>query len=168
MAVRLPSDIVADVMMNADPVRRGSAVARLQSAKGDEAPFAGAMERVQARAVASISAGNAMPSAESLTSAPGAVRKQDEHDSAYKGFERMVLRNLFETLLPNDESGTFGGGPSAGIWRSMAADQLAGVYTENGGIGVAKMLSSGNDGAGLRRESQWPYFAMNNLNALRG
>lgn len=169
MAVRLPSDLVADVMMNADPVRRGSAVARLQAkGTGGGDQFAGALKQVQDEPVPAFATRYTLPSERRLTSSPGTIRQQDEPNTAYQGFERMVLRNLFETLLPEEQSGAFGGGPSAGIWRSMAADQLAGVYAENGGIGIAKMLAAEGAGAGLRRESQWPYFAMNNLDAKSG
>lgn len=87
-------------------------------------------------------------------------------DSAYRGFERLVLRNLFETLLPGEESGSFGEGPSAGVWRSMAADQLAGVYSEQGGIGIARMVSDNT--STLRREGQWPYFSQGAISTVKG
>ena len=77
----------------------------------------------------------------------------------------MVLRNLFEALLPGEETGSFGGGPSAGIWRSMAADQLAGVYSEGGGIGIADLVSG--EELVLRRETQWPYFSKGAISTFR-
>lgn len=85
----------------------------------------------------------------------------------YQGFERMVLRNLFESLLPDEQSGAFGGGPSAGVWRSMAADQFAGVYASTGGVGIARMLSRDSEPDVLRRDTQWPYFAMDSIDSAR-
>ena len=76
-----------------------------------------------------------------------------------------MLRNLFESLLPKEESGAFGSGPSAGVWRSMAADQLAGLYAGTGGIGIAAELSSE---VGGRDGSQWPYFSTRKIEAFTG
>lgn len=164
MAVHLPSDIVSDVMRNADPARRGAAVARLQSAAGP-----GAMEF--ARAVEGVGQNSSAMTAEAgkaLSAAPGSVANPSEVTEAYRGFERMVLRNLFETLLPEESTGSFGGGPSAGVWRSMAADQLAGVVAENGGIGIAAMIDGSGDEPGPKRSGQWPYFALDSIGSVRG
>jgi hypothetical protein len=86
---------------------------------------------------------------------------------AYVDFERMVLRNLLESLLPTSESGAYGAGPSAGIWRSLAADQLAGLYAGSGGIGIAETLSAGKDRDGSS-QGGWPYFATDKIEAFSG
>ena len=151
MAVRLPSDLIVDVMRNAVPSRREAAIAKLQSMGTTAEPtFANAVGKGMLLTEA----------APSGTSTHGTA--------AYRGFEQMVLRNLFETLLPSEESGTFGGGPSAGIWRSMAADHLAEAYGNSGGVGIEKILESSNKQEGPRRESGWPYFSMDGIELLRG
>ena len=145
MAVTLPSDLVADVMRAADPARLASAQAKLRSTGGDApADFAAVLNPVPTRAANTAAASD-----------------------PYQGFERMVLRNLFETLLPQENSGAFGGGPSAGVWRSLAADQLAGVYADSGGIGIARMLR-GPEQEGGEAEGAWPYFSAGKIEAFTG
>ena len=167
MAVSLPSDLIVDVMRNADPARRSAATAKLSSAgESTGGQFASAIEYLQAPKSKSGEALVELVPA-SLPRASSSLSQQpDEKDSAYQGFERLVLRSLFEALLPGEETGSFGGGPSAGVWRSMAADQLAGVYSESGGIGIAELLNG--DEASLRREAQWPYFSKDAISTFRG
>jgi hypothetical protein len=79
----------------------------------------------------------------------------------------MLLRNLFEALLPDTESGAFGSGPSAGVWRSMAADQMASVYTEAGGTGIARILEE-RSGSISAQQGQWPYFRAGQISDFTG
>jgi len=168
MSVTLPSDLVADVMRNADPARRSAAVGRLTSAAGAAGQtFASAIDGVQAASAFAADSAPEEVQVPTSTSSPGSGGLAAK-SGTYQGFERMVLRNLFETLLPSEQSGTFGGGPSAGVWRSMAADQLAGVYAKNGGIGIAKMLEGAAHGSTPRRSAEWPYFSMGSIGALTG
>ena len=166
MAVHLPSDLVADVLRNADPSRREAAVSRLRSMVTNPASgFAGVVE-----AAGTHLSGQAVNVADEGVQGAGSQRVQagGQNDArAYRGFEQMVLRNLFESLLPNEESGAFGDGPSAGVWRSMAADQLAGVYTNSGGIGLQAMLAPVGGQHGPRREAGWPYFSVGGISLLR-
>lgn len=162
MAVTLPSDLVLDVMRNADPNRRSAAVARL-SASGPS--FTDVVETTGSGAMPGAASG--LDTSQHTLRNRGSEVNQRKAD-AYQGFERLVLRNLFETMLPDEASGTFGSGPSAGIWRSMAADQLAGVYAQSGGIGVAEMLSSSAKSTVPQREPQWPYFELQPIKAFTG
>lgn len=164
MAVSLPSDLIVDVMRNADPTRRNAAVARLQSL-GGSAEFASTIDGVAPMNVAPE--GKLQdPSPVVLTSSPGMRTRPEPKSDAYRGFEHMVLRNLFESLLPDEKSGAFGSGPSAGVWRSMAADQLAGVYTQAGGVGIARMLAGGSSDSAPEPVAQWPYFAMKSISTI--
>ena len=163
MAVALSSDLVMDVMRNADPARRNVAVARLQAASGSpevQTAFEGVVDSVHP-----MDAVNAGPPLALTFSGRRTVSKPPE--TPYQGFEQMVLRNLFETLLPESESGAFGSGPSADIWRSMAADQMAGVYADAGGVGIARMLENrGNDTPS--HQGQWPYFSVAQIKDFEG
>lgn len=165
MAVKLSSDLVADVMRNADPVRHAKATARLNSLDGpNSASFAGALDGLQNSERAT---GGRPASSSGTAGAQPALQKNGKSD-AYEGFERVVLKNLFETLLPDEKSGAFGGGPSAGVWRSMAADQLAGVYSESGGVGIARMLNGAEANGIPKKEAQWPYFSLNPIKTFAG
>ena len=81
----------------------------------------------------------------------------------------MVLRNLLEQLLPASESGSFGTGPSAGVWRSIAADQLANVYAQGGGLGISSMLEAHDQPVSKEVVGeQWPYFSATAIRAFTG
>jgi hypothetical protein len=159
MGLSLPSDIVLDVMRNADPVRLSSATSKLQAigAEGSSSDFAGVLSTAEGQAPLSLPVGDAAPA----RSASGAAAQHVE-------FERMVLRNLLESLLPDAASGVFGTGPSAGVWRSLAADQLAGLYAESGGIGIARTLSVETVSSPEVKDLQWPYFSSERIEAFSG
>ena len=163
MAVKLPSDLIVDVMQRADPARKNSALARLRSAGNGSSEFAMTVDR--------ISPSQADHRAEPLSSSrqsrsPGTNRTIEDQSSASRGFEKMVLRNLFESVLPDEKSGVFGEGPSAGVWRSMAADQLAGELADDGGIGIARMVQTPGIADGPRADAQWPYFVMQTIKVM--
>lgn len=142
MGVSLSSDLVADVLRNADPARLQTATARLKSLNGavDGPAFAGVLHGVEA--------------------------SPEKVEQAHAGFERMVLRNLFEQILPGEDSGAFGTGPSAPVWRSMAADQFAGLAAEDGGLGIARSLAP--EGDGRANLDAWPYFRTGKIEAFTG
>ena len=160
MAVSLPSDLIADVMRNADPARLQTARAKLEilhETEGSATNFAALLGRIDGEVAAAPNPDELPGSRNGLLPAaqqPGVAAA----DEPYADFERMVLRNLFESLLPGAESGAFGGGPSAGVWRSLAADQLAGLYADTGGVGVARMLAGEEARNAGAIEGQWPYF----------
>jgi hypothetical protein len=165
MAVKLSSDLIVDVMRNADPARQRAAVAKLESLSGSQHQvFAGILDASTGAGPGpvedTLQAGSLAPVSPSQQTGNAAV--------AYQGFERMVLRNMFETLLPNEESGAFGEGPSSGVWRSLAADQLAGVYAKTGGIGIANTLASAQQNDAPVQQSQWPYFSLGKINTFSG
>lgn len=167
MAVAIPSDLIVDVMRNADPARMSSATAKLQSMRDGEAisqDFAGLLGRV-----AGNDSGLGVAIGSAASALPGRLPNQsgDSTPEAYVDFERMVLRNLLESLLPASESGAYGTGPSAGIWRSLAADQFAGLFASSGGIGIAETLSAGGDHDGSS-DGGWPYFATDKIEAFSG
>ncbi|MFO1131774.1 MAG: rod-binding protein [Hyphomicrobiales bacterium] len=164
MAVSLPSDLIVDVMRNADPSRRNAAAVRLQSL-GTNTNFASTADDLVQMAMEPVgNTGEVLSS--NLTASPGMKTHPDEKSNAYRGFEHMVLRNLFEVLLPDEKSGAFGGGPSAGVWRSMAADQLAGVYADAGGVGIARVLAGGSGDSAPRLAAQWPYFTVSSISTI--
>lgn len=166
MGLSLPSDLVADVMRNADPSRLEGAEAKLRSVgTGSGISFASVMKAQPEQWGGGV---------DSLFShGPTVVNFQfassSEAAGTYAGFERMVLRNMLEQLLPEAGSGAFGAGTSASIWRSLAADQLANVYAQAGGIGVASMLSEQDTSNVIESgENQWPYFSASEIRAFIG
>jgi hypothetical protein len=154
MGVSLPSDLIVDVMRGADPAKLQQATARLQSLESpsqESRAFANVLDRVDVPQTAPASA----PSRESAS-------------GPYVEFEQMVLRNMFEAMLPAETSGAFGSGPSAGIWRSLAADQLAALHASAGGIGIAAELAAHGGIEGSVMEREWPYFSTDEIKAYTG
>jgi hypothetical protein len=165
MAVELSSDFVIDVMRNADPAQKRLAEARLL-ALGNEFQDSFSEILKSSSDTSALELGEAIPSltGQSTDSTMAGLR----NSKPYEAFEQLVLRNLVETLMPDTESGAFGDGPSSGIWRSMAADQLASVYSKAGGIGIADMLLPENGSDQLRGEQQWPYFSVGSIKSFSG
>lgn len=159
MAVELPSDLVMDVMRSADPVRRNAATVKLQAGSGGE--------HVTFSELVNGTANQSGVFSDHSLTALGCLAGCRE-DRVHKDFERMVLRNLFEALLPKEETNAFGSGPSAGVWRSMAADQLAGIYAEKGGFRIAPVLASADGKTSMRSERQWPYFSLDAIGKFGG
>ena len=142
MAVSIPSDLIADVMRVADPARLRAASRKL----GGTAP-------ADPAAATGFST--------TLDSLSGPARAE----AAYRSFEQMMLRNVFESILPKADSGIYGDGTSSGIWRSMTADQLAAVYAKSSGIGIAQSLTPGQP---VMVRDQWPYFAAPEIRGFAG
>jgi hypothetical protein len=163
MAVTLSSDLIMDVMRSANPARVEQAMTKLRD-MGDakEAPteFAETVDALERFEISLTGPVLSLPFAEGRSAAR-------EAETPYQGFERMLLRNLFEALLPDTESGAFGSGPSAGVWRSMAADQMASVYTEAGGTGIARILEE-RSGSISAQQGQWPYFRAGQISDFTG
>lgn len=153
MTVRIPSDLVVDVMRAADPVKAQMAARKLAATSATA--VAGAdFEQVMTQAVA--------PSQEE----PAAAHAKPAADP-YGQFESFMLRDAFETMLPKDDASAFGEGFAGGVWRSMAADQFASIFTQHGGLGVAEMLRQRDAAPGVvpSRDGQWPYFRSAPLSA---
>jgi hypothetical protein len=173
MAVSLPSDLIMDVMRNADPSRVNTVTAKLQDLGGERRiakDFANLLDGIHGVHMQNASAVDSADGRHGLAASPtlSGVAAHRVAPDPFVDFERMVLRNLLESLLPDAQSGTFGTGPSAGVWRSMAADQLAGLYASNGGIGIAGTLAGGDDGLAAGGDAQWPYFTTEGIKAFAG
>jgi Rod binding domain-containing protein len=56
---------------------------------------------------------------------------------AAEEFEAVFLNTLFQQMFSSIGQGPFGGGPAAGVWRSMLTDQYARTFAKSGGIGIA-------------------------------
>ena len=167
MAVSIPSDLVVDVMRAADPARLQRAVSKLSgSAEG---------ERSGAMNFSSTLANTQNTSCLNILPVNDAAPSQGHHEveATRQGFEQMVWRSLYETVLPEEKSGVFGGGPSAGIWRSMAADQLASVASKNSSLKILDVrngdaLAATRDMANGESLSGWPYFATSQIRSYAG
>jgi peptidoglycan hydrolase FlgJ len=178
MAVTLPSDLVADVMRAADPSRLKTAAARLNGTAQLQAAFSGILDSIGASdrlkdrnddLIADVlGAADGTKVIEAKTRLSGMSPTASQPEETYKAFEQMVLRNMFESMMPAAESGVYGEDSSAGIWRSIANDQMARVYADWGGLGIAKNLVAADGDPMLRPQGQWPYFETPNIRSFTG
>lgn len=59
--------------------------------------------------------------------------------SAAGEFESMFLNSMFQQMnTSTDGDGPFGGSGALKVWRSFLTDQYAKMFTQSGGIGIAK------------------------------
>ena len=163
MAITPPSDILLDAARAADPAKVRAATARLAQLAADPAAgnegFAKALASAQAantQAAVAGSPGDA-PSALStlLAAAPsGAGGQRDtvqamsseavssgRKSATYQKFEAVLLQQFVESMLPKDDE-LFGDKTSAGVYRSMMAEQFATQLAKSGGIGIAKAVAA--------------------------
>ncbi len=60
--------------------------------------------------------------------------------NAAEEFEAMFLNSMLQTAFEGIGKGPFGGGPAAGVWRSLLVDEYAKTFAKAGGIGVADQV----------------------------
>ena len=115
----------------------------------------------------------AQESRDRLTSMANAAVSSRGHgglDSVSRNFEAVLLRNMLESILPKEETGAFGEGLAGSIWRSFAADHMASLFSDAGGIGLAEAIEAHLPQAGARedRAAQWPYFGATTIRSFVG
>lgn len=137
MAISPPSDIVMDVARAVEPANLEAARAQLVKRTGNAAATAFASEIAAPRSDLS----------ESTLEASRATRKADP----LVKFEAMVLQSFVEAMLPEDAGSVYGTGMSGDMWKSMMAEQVAGVIAERGGIGIADTILRGHYYEGKER-----------------
>lgn len=164
MAVTLPSDLVLDVMRAADPARSRETLARLNKGAAVDPQgrdFAAVMNAAQTSDGPATAEFPEMTGGVSLPLTPGETN--DPKARAYRSFEKMMLQNMVETMLPAADTGVFGDQISGGVWRSMTADALSTSVADSGGIGIASMIASREKDGHMARDGQWPYFGVSQI-----
>lgn len=119
MAISPPVDIVLDVA---------------RAASADD--VAAARERLAAR----VSATGAPAFDVAAPAAPFPTKDADATPEAFKKFEAMMLQSFIQSMLPEEGEAVYGKGLAGDMWRSMMAEQIAGVMADSGGIGVADRI----------------------------
>lgn len=140
MAISPPSDIVLDVLNNADPSRLEVAQARLKS--GHATAEAKRLAGTDASFDAALRT-DAVSDAHKLRHRLDGAEKK-EIPATYRKFEAMVLQSFIKTMLPDSEE-VYGKGASGEIWKGMMAEQIANEIARESGIGIAeKLLENGS------------------------
>ena len=129
LAIKPPSDIVLDVARAVDPTA-------LEAARVDLMNRLGQARQAVSEAF-SLAETRLMPGRAAIEKVPGAKTEQPE---AFKRFEAMVLQTFIQNMMPKNTESVYGDGMAGDMWKSMMAEQLAGVMAERGGIGIADSL----------------------------
>jgi Rod binding domain-containing protein len=125
LAISPPSDIVLDVSRAAEPAAVQAARVELARRGGTAGPST----------AASFSLGEIGSTA---TAKAGASKAGTP--ASFVKFEAMVLQTFIQNMLPKDAEMVYGKGVAGDMWKSMLAEQLAGVMAERGGIGIAEKV----------------------------
>jgi peptidoglycan hydrolase FlgJ len=166
MAVSLPSDLIVDVMRAADPASVQLAAAKLKARARPEVAgtlFTDALQQLRQPKPSGDMISDVMRAAEP-GAASAAARKlaglSTTPNDAYAQFEAFMLRDAIEEMLPKTGSGAFGEGFAGGVWRSMAAEQFASIFTQHGGLGIAETMRSraADVAPPPAADGQWPYY----------
>ena len=120
LAISPPSDIVLDVARAVEPSALEAARVKLASRSG----------------------GTTSSDVFSLTEAIGNRPASTKTEAAepFKRFEAMVLQTFIQNMLPKDAGAVYGKGMAGDMWKSLLAEQLAGVMAERGGIGISERV----------------------------
>lgn len=139
MAISPPTDIVLDVLNNADPARLEVAQAQLKA--GQATAEAKRLASTDASFDAALKSDAASDSHKLKHRLDGVEKK--EVPETYRKFEAMVLQNFIKSMLPDNEE-VYGKGTSGEIWKGMMAEKIAEEIARDGGIGIAdKLLDNG-------------------------
>lgn len=155
MGISPATDLIIDVMRQADPVRTREAAERLAQIgrttvpKHDAGDFAAHVTRAISKITSEPSSGpwqlsirdEAGPEAplRVTPTGPGGVRPSEKM-SPSEQLEAFVLTSLVETMMPKDAENVFGSGTAGAYWRSMLAEKLAAELTMAGGVGLREQL----------------------------
>lgn len=155
MGISPETDLIIDVMRQADPVRAREAAERLAQVGRTMAPksaaedFAAHVTRAISKATGEPASGSWRPSIREnagpetplrvTQSGPGGVRASEKM-SPSEQLEAFVLTSLVETMMPKDAENVFGSGTAGAYWRSMLAEKLAAELTMAGGVGLREQL----------------------------
>lgn len=165
MGISPPTDLVVDVMQNAQTERVRQVVSKLKAlsasgsadfgttmAKTGQAGAAApqsADEQARAKALAMIPPGLAF-SGTSLTTLQNAhalsqrsvnqFSTAQPSSDALKKFEGMVLAKFLDTMMPENSS-VFGGGTAGSTWKTMLTEKIGDAIADAGGIGIAERMA---------------------------
>ena len=120
MASTTPGDMVLDVARAVDPSIAEAARAQL------------------AQRSRATSASGVFSLTEAIANRPAS--NTTEATEPFKRFEAMVLQTFIQNMLPKDAGTVYGKGMAGDMWKSLLAEQLAGVMAERGGIGIAERV----------------------------
>ena len=138
MAINPGADLLTEALAAADPKRAKAAEDRLSRLAQEVEDASDAPEFQEFLASGNVSAKvpGALPAAVFGTAHPA------RPGNPYEQFEVIVLKSLFEMMLPAKATSVFGSGFAGQVWKSMLAESLAGVAGHAGVAGIARSIEA--------------------------
>lgn len=144
MTISPSSDLILDVMRNADPIRARAAIAGLDSnAAALSHPFTQDVSNKVSRSESGKSNFNIMASTTTTRnlaarSAVGSINAEN----AGRKLEGLLLKQAFEQMLPDNIVGAGKKKAGADVWRSLLAEKLADSVSKQISLGVADLITT--------------------------
>lgn len=152
MGINLPSDIVQEVALAADPTRYQAAANRLQELSRTDSPDFGDLLNKAATHSAGPLNMDAY-TARNMIRNSAAFSAGGKPLEAYQKFEAFILQSFIESMLPKESENTFGKGTAGSVWKSMMAEQIGAQIAKAGGIGIAKKISAAHPASDHQQSS---------------
>ncbi|KZL17768.1 Rod binding protein [Pseudovibrio axinellae] len=150
MAIQPVSDLVLDVINQADPseVSAATRALRAPAVVSSDLPVSGpswaskgfARFMADADNVSAVVSAKGQEGAESLTAASNRYTQSIQTDDLGEKLESAVLQTFVKSMLPKEMDTAYGGGTAGKMWKGLMAEQLANQLAKTGKIGLAEML----------------------------
>ncbi|KZK81901.1 Rod binding protein [Pseudovibrio sp. W64] len=146
MAIQPVSDLVLDVINQADPfeVRAATRSLKAPAVVSKDLPVSepswasSSFSRFMAEADTAQARGQ--EGVESLKSMANRYSKKLETADLGEKLESAVLQTFVKSMLPKETENVYGGGTAGTMWKGLMAEQLANQLAKTGSLGLAEML----------------------------
>lgn len=144
MGINPSTDLIVDVMRQADPIKVREAAERLSDVgqalrvQKPEAQFASLVKEALGEGKTRAHGAATQAPVQIVDSQPGV--RMSEKLAPGQQLESFVLTQLLENMMPKDADSLFGSGTAGSYWRSMLAEKLAAELTMAGGVGLTEQL----------------------------
>ncbi len=150
MAIQPVSDLVLDVINQADPyeVRAATRSLKASAVVSKDLPVSepswdsGSFSRIMAEAedVIGTTQTRGKEGVESLQSMSNRYSRNFESADLGEKLESAVLQTFVKSMLPKETENVYGGGTAGTMWKGLMAEQLANQLAKTGSVGLAEML----------------------------
>ncbi|EEA92724.1 Rod binding protein [Pseudovibrio denitrificans] len=146
MAIQPVSDLVLDVINQADPteVRAATRALKAPAVVSKDLPVSepswasSSFSRFMAEAESAKAKGQ--EGVEQLNSMANRYSKKLDNADLGEKLESAILQTFVKSMLPKEMETVYGGGTAGTMWKGLMAEQLANQLAKSGSIGLAEML----------------------------
>ncbi|MFS8181000.1 rod-binding protein [Pseudovibrio denitrificans] len=146
MAIQPVSDLVLDVINQADPteVRAATRALKAPAVVSKDLPVSepswasSSFSRFMAEAESAKAKGQ--EGVEQLNSMANRYSQKLDNADLGEKLESAILQTFVKSMLPKEMETVYGGGTAGTMWKGLMAEQLANQLAKSGSIGLAEML----------------------------